>query len=147
MATSKTLTPTNVTISIPEMTDSPDASVFSNCVDKEADAINSLNSNKLQIDSAFQTIDKTRIKSVVGAAVVEGTGSTNLFAISLNDITGGRVTNNSNVIIANFFALDTNYVPIGVRKSSSNDKIVVLFDNIIASTDTVQLRYEIIYYV
>ncbi len=44
MATSKTLTPTNVTISIPEMTDSPDASVFSNCVDKEADAINTLNS-------------------------------------------------------------------------------------------------------
>lgn len=45
MATSKTLTPTNVTISIPAMTDSPDASVFSNCVDKEADAINALNSN------------------------------------------------------------------------------------------------------
>lgn len=44
MATSKTLTPTNVTISIPAMTDSPDASVFSNCVDKEADAINALNS-------------------------------------------------------------------------------------------------------
>lgn len=45
MATSKTLTPTNVTISIPEMTDQPNASVFSNCVDKEADAINSLNNN------------------------------------------------------------------------------------------------------
>jgi len=45
MATSKTLTPTNVTISIPAMTDAPDASVFSNCVDKEADAINSINSN------------------------------------------------------------------------------------------------------
>lgn len=45
MATSKTLSPTNVTISIPAMTDVPDASVFSNCVDKEADAINALNSN------------------------------------------------------------------------------------------------------
>lgn len=44
MATSKTLAPTNVTISIPAMTDVPDASVFSNCVDKEADAINTLNS-------------------------------------------------------------------------------------------------------
>lgn len=44
MATSKTLAPTNVTISIPAMTDAPDASVFSNCVDKEADAINALNS-------------------------------------------------------------------------------------------------------
>lgn len=44
MATSKTLAPTNVTISIPAMADAPDASVFSNCVDKEADAINALNS-------------------------------------------------------------------------------------------------------
>ena len=45
MATSKTLNPTNVTISIPEMTDSPNASVFSNCVDKEADAINEIAAN------------------------------------------------------------------------------------------------------
>lgn len=45
MATSKTLAPTNVTISIPAMADAPDASVFSNCVDKEADAINALNSH------------------------------------------------------------------------------------------------------
>ena len=44
MATSKTLAPTNVTISIPAMTDSPNASVLSNCIDKEADAINALNS-------------------------------------------------------------------------------------------------------
>ena len=45
MATNKTLTPTNVTIAIPAMADKPDASVLSNCVDKEADAINALNSN------------------------------------------------------------------------------------------------------
>ena len=44
MATSKTLAPTNVTISIPAMTDAPNASVLSNCIDKEADAINTLNS-------------------------------------------------------------------------------------------------------
>lgn len=42
MATSKTLTPTNVTIYIPEFTDQPDQRVNSNCIDKEADAINSL---------------------------------------------------------------------------------------------------------
>lgn len=46
MATSKTLAPTNVTISIPAMTDAPNASVISNCLDKEADAINALNSQK-----------------------------------------------------------------------------------------------------
>lgn len=44
MATSKTLTPTNVTIQIPEFTDQPDQRVNSNCIDKEADAINAINS-------------------------------------------------------------------------------------------------------
>lgn len=48
MATSKTLAPTNVTISIPAMGDQPDASVFSNCIDKEADAINTLNSKLIE---------------------------------------------------------------------------------------------------
>lgn len=42
MATTKTLRPTNVTISIPEFTDQPDQRVNSNCIDKEADAINTL---------------------------------------------------------------------------------------------------------
>lgn len=45
MATSKTLTPTNVTIQIPDFTDQPDQRVNSNCIDKEADAINALNGN------------------------------------------------------------------------------------------------------
>lgn len=44
MATSKTLTPTNVTISIPEFTDQPDQRVNSNCIDKLSDAVNALNS-------------------------------------------------------------------------------------------------------
>lgn len=44
MATSKTLTPTNVTIQIPEFTDRPDQRVTNDCIDKEADAINALNS-------------------------------------------------------------------------------------------------------
>lgn len=43
MATSKVLAPTNVTIQIPEFTDQPDQRVNSNCLDKEADAINALN--------------------------------------------------------------------------------------------------------
>ena len=50
MATSKTLTPTNVTIQIPEFTDQPDQRVNSNCIDKEADAINSLNTAIGNID-------------------------------------------------------------------------------------------------
>lgn len=81
MATSKTLAPTNVTISIPAMTDQPDASVFSNCVDKEADAINALNSklsakfNETRMTSmsdllsyiSTQKIGITRVDSTVGA--------------------------------------------------------------------------------
>ena len=42
MATSKTLKPTNVTIQIPAFTDKPDQRVNTNCIDKEADAINAL---------------------------------------------------------------------------------------------------------
>lgn len=51
MATSKTLTPTGVTIQIPEFTDQPDQRVNSNCIDKEADAINALNSKFITISS------------------------------------------------------------------------------------------------
>lgn len=50
MATSKLLKPTNVTISIPEFTDQPDQRVNSNCIDKEADAINAL-SEQLNIST------------------------------------------------------------------------------------------------
>lgn len=53
MATSKTLTPTGVTIQIPEFTDQPDQRVNSNCIDKEADAINSLNNNINTFDLLF----------------------------------------------------------------------------------------------
>ena len=56
MATSKTLNPTNVSISIPALGDAPDASVFSNCIDKEADAINALNS---QLVFTYTTPTKT----------------------------------------------------------------------------------------
>lgn len=44
MATNKTIQPTSVTVQIPAMTDTPDASVFSNAIDKSIDGINTLNS-------------------------------------------------------------------------------------------------------
>lgn len=56
MATNKTLTPTNVTIQIPEFTDQPDQRVNSNCIDKEADAINALNGNMVKNTSFSGTI-------------------------------------------------------------------------------------------
>ena len=60
MATSKLLKPTNVTISIPEFTDQPDQRVNSNCIDKEADAINTLSE---QIGTVNSNINK-KIKTV-----------------------------------------------------------------------------------
>ena len=67
MATSKTLTPTNVTIQIPEFTDQPDQRVNSNCLDKEADAINALNT---QITNAVKvgTFTFTPNGSVIGSS-------------------------------------------------------------------------------
>ena len=57
MATSKTLAPTNVTINIPALADQPDASVFSNCIDKEADAINDLTTRGYDSKSGQSLID------------------------------------------------------------------------------------------
>lgn len=51
MATSKVLAPTNVTIQIPEFTDQPDQRVNSNCLDKEADAINALNTQIANVET------------------------------------------------------------------------------------------------
>ena len=42
MATNKTLKPTNQTISIPAMADRPNQSVNSNCIEKLADAVNTI---------------------------------------------------------------------------------------------------------
>ena len=63
MATSKTLTPTNVTIQIPEFTDQPDQRVNSNCIDKEADAINALNNNIANINTQISIQTKTSISA------------------------------------------------------------------------------------
>ena len=62
MATSKTLAPTNVTISIPAMTDQPNASVLANCADKEADAINALNS---QLSARFNNTAITSMSDLI----------------------------------------------------------------------------------
>ena len=73
MATNKLLKPTNVTIAIPAFTDQPDQRVNSNCIDKEADAINALNDQIANIKVAqnlgtFGTIDaiQTAIVTEIG---------------------------------------------------------------------------------
>ena len=61
MATNKLLKPTNVTIAIPAFTDQPDQRVNSNCIDKEADAINALNDHiatKLETDGVIKLVKR-----------------------------------------------------------------------------------------
>ena len=64
MATTKTLRPTNVTISIPEFTDQPDQRVNSNCIDKEADAINTL-SEQIGTLSNLNTTEKSNLVGAI----------------------------------------------------------------------------------
>lgn len=68
MATSKTLAPTNVTISIPAMTDAPDQSVNSNCIDKLGDAVNALNSQKANV-SKYPNTNKILSVATDGSTV------------------------------------------------------------------------------
>lgn len=67
MATSKTLTPTNVTIQIPAFADKPDQRLNSDCIDKEADAINALSDQIANIDVQLGQV--TDLNAVAGSAV------------------------------------------------------------------------------
>lgn len=87
MATSKTLSPTNVTISIPAMTDTPDAAVFSNCIDKEADAINTLSS---QI--SYKTISDFNDFIPTGSSTKHIYGNCTVGSASNAPISGDNIT-------------------------------------------------------
>lgn len=68
MATSKTLKPTGVTIQIPSMGDQPNMAVASNCVDKEADAINVLNDHLVTLDYQIKKYDSSSITVTANAS-------------------------------------------------------------------------------
>ena len=74
MAISKTLTPTNVTIQIPDFTDRPDQRANSNCIDKEADAINALNT---QIANLIKTTNAVSVTTNASGTVVLDTSALN----------------------------------------------------------------------
>lgn len=84
MATSKTLAPTNVTIQIPAMTDAPDASVFSNCVDKEADAINALNSQIMYTDSGGTFNSLATLSTLLNNALSNSNNKRKLLRLACN---------------------------------------------------------------
>lgn len=93
MATSKTLTPTNVTIQIPAFTDKPDQRVNSNCIDKEADAINAL-SDQIANDVVYEKLTLT------GHAITTQSGSGAYYSTNMVDL------------------LKTGYLPISVTVGS-----------------------------
>ena len=81
MATSKTLKPTNVTISIPAMSDRPNQSVNSNCIDKLADAVN-LTHDK------FPTSQCTTLSDMISYFQSVGIGMINVSATVGNTLYG-----------------------------------------------------------
>ena len=81
MATTKTIQPTGTTITMPAMTDKPNASVFSTDVDRITDAVNALNSNVTNISKSEEPSErianleglKTYINSVASGMKANGT--------------------------------------------------------------------------
>ena len=83
MATSKTLTPTNVTIQIPAFTDKPDQRLNSNCIDKEADAINAL-ADQIAIKNLGTAGNQSALESALATCIGQMTdNNTQNFKIQL----------------------------------------------------------------
>ena len=114
MATSKTLTPTNVTIQIPEFTDQPDQRVNSNCIDKEADAINALNTHIANI-----------VKSATFTATTNARGAFNIATsnVPLNAYPLGGYTANGYIVSISKSSSSTQWDGYLFAVSNSNQVI------------------------
>lgn len=119
MATSKLLKPTNVTISIPEFTDQPDQRVNSNCIDKEADAINALSEHIASLNS-----NKSSLKIYVASVTYTFSNSDYSQNIDISTLTGGVVTS-SNVLTA-FGACPGGNISISMNTSKTTIGVHVL---------------------
>ena len=136
MATSKTLTPTNVTIQIPEFTDQPDQRVNSNCIDKEADAINALNSNLTSLSDHIVNKDNitvltgttgNTVGTVTEVALPSGYTASNTVVIGLQyDDNGTWRTfgslNNTYPCTVSVTILSNNKVNVITRESSGTSR-------------------------
>ena len=87
MATSKTLKPTNVTISIPAMSDRPNQSVNSNCIDKLADAVNNLQDNTTKRNNTgWGTTITAKVQGALALILINNYVLVQLWIPSTNDI-------------------------------------------------------------
>ena len=113
--------------------------------DKLSNTLSDHIANRMPFDSAFVSIPKSKIRQVVGQAVITGTG-TNMYAFSLSDATGGRITNNDNVIAVSVYSYNSYYICIGNRISATPGNLVVLFQENVSNNTQVALRFNITYY-
>ena len=106
MATSKTLKPTNETISIPAMSDRPNQSVNSNCITKLADAINTTH-DKFPTSQCATLSDMITYFQTVGIGIinVSATVGNTLYGKSRQGLVIGFKIGNDYVI---FIAVDSN---------------------------------------
>lgn len=124
MATSKTLTPTNVTISIPEFTDQPDQRVNSNCIDKEADAINKINTEATNTNiGSFATLAglATLLDTMLGDMQSAGVKSFQTNATATVDPFVSGLTYMGTIFKS---GTNTSFAYVELRPISENKKII-----------------------
>ena len=86
--TTKTLSPTNQVVSLPDMTERPNASVLVDGIGKDADAINAL-SDKMA--NKFGGLRLVNLGNINGTKTVTFTSSTNRFLLMAFGATSGRI--------------------------------------------------------
>ena len=118
--TTKTLTPTNQTVTLPDMTERPDASVLVTDISREVDAINALNST---ISNKIKLLGNTPASKDY---TIDGSSRLIMFAIGTNDQRAAVVSVFSNASGAISIAEigGNNHTAISFS-SSANNKITV----------------------
>ena len=104
--TTKTLTPTNQTVTLPDMTERPNASVLVDGISKEADAINALNSKignliykgyiinleTLTLDKSFRLIFITRFAGGATLSAIYASEAATNFGTIVDNFSSGNLT-------------------------------------------------------
>lgn len=129
MATSKTLSPTGVAISIPGFTDAPDQRVNSNCIDKEADAINSLQTNKANVVKLLSTDTVAQVYAKLYALPTETSVPIAIEGTAMSSLTGGAYTGYS---FGNVSKIGTNTYRFTLMTGTS--KMLVMYVSSISSS-------------
>ena len=118
MATSKLLRPTNVTISIPAFTDQPDQRVNSNCIDKEADAINTLSEQIGNVHIWSDDAQSPAVNRSCNANTV-ATYDITVPAASYGYIVGFAIESNTDIVMMQCYMTSKTNIHLRVRNVTS----------------------------